>query len=60
MGNIETVEKMYRLFAEGNTEAIKEIFDKDLDWNMMVGFPNGGQYIGIEAVEISKGCPIFE
>jgi uncharacterized protein len=50
MGNIETVEKMYRLFAEGHTEAIKNIFDEHLSWNMMDGFPNGGRYKGIDAV----------
>ncbi|WP_298145762.1 nuclear transport factor 2 family protein [Flavobacterium sp.] len=50
MNNIEVVKKMYQLFAEGDTEKIKAIFDENLKWNMMVGFPNGGQYIGIEAV----------
>ena len=50
MSNIETVQKMYTLFAEGNTENIKTIFDDDLKWNMMKGFPNGGQHVGIDAV----------
>lgn len=50
MGNIETVTKMYQLFAEDNPEAIKDIFDKDLDWNMMEGFPGGGIYKGLDTV----------
>ena len=50
MGNIETANTMYRLFAEGNIEAIEDLFDKDLDWNMMEGFPGGGKYKGLHAV----------
>ena len=50
MKNTEIVKKMYQLFANGETEKIKAIFADDLKWNIMVGFPNGGQYIGIEAV----------
>jgi uncharacterized protein len=50
MKNTEVVKKMYQLFAEGDTEKIKVIFDDNVKWNMMVGFPNGGPYIGIDAV----------
>jgi uncharacterized protein len=50
MGNIETIEKMYALFATKNNEAIREIFDEKLQWNQMKGFPGGGQHQGPEAV----------
>ena len=55
MSNIETVNEMYTRFAAGNriggpTEAIREIFAEDLRWNMMPGFPHGGQYVGVDAV----------
>ncbi len=52
MNNIDTVKKMYELFATKDYEAIKKIFDKNIRWNQMRGFPGGGQYIGAE--------PIFE
>lgn len=41
---------MYELFATRNLEAIREIFDPDIAWNMMKGFPQGGQYNGVEEV----------
>lgn len=50
MGSIETVKKMYELFATRNLEAIREIFDPNIAWNMMKGFPQGGQYNGVEEV----------
>lgn len=55
MDNLETVREVYARFAAGNriggpTEAIRQIFAEDLRWNMMQGFPGGGQYVGIDAV----------
>lgn len=50
MGNIETVKKMYELFAEKDNEAIKNIFDDKIKWNQMKGFPEGGQYVGSELI----------
>lgn len=50
MGNIETVERMYALFATKDNEAIRTIFAPDIRWNQMKGFPGGGQYIGPDAV----------
>ncbi|TJZ62891.1 nuclear transport factor 2 family protein [Sphingobacterium olei] len=49
-GNIETVKKMYELFATGDNNAIRQIFHEDIKWNQMTGFPGGGQYIGSEAI----------
>jgi uncharacterized protein len=50
MGNIEVVKRMYELFATKDNEAIKQIFDEQIEWNQMKGFPNGGQHVGSEAV----------
>ena len=50
MGNIETVKKMYDLFATKDNEAIRKIFDENIEWKQMKGFPNGGQYIGADAI----------
>lgn len=50
MSNIETVKEMYARFAAGNTEAIRGIFAENVRWNMMKGFPGGGQYVGVDAI----------
>jgi uncharacterized protein len=50
MENIETVKKMYELFASKDNEAIRQIFDEKIEWNQMKGFPGGGQYVGADAV----------
>jgi uncharacterized protein len=50
MGNIETVKKMYELFATKDNNAIRQIFDENIKWNQMKGFPGGGQHIGADAV----------
>lgn len=50
MGNIETVKRMYEFFAAKDNEAIRDIFDKNIKWNQMKGFPDGGQYIGANAI----------
>jgi ketosteroid isomerase-like protein len=50
MGNIETVKKMYELFATKDNNEIRKIFDENIKWNQMKGFPGGGQHIGADAV----------
>jgi len=50
MGNIETVKRMYELFAAKDNEAIRNIFDKNIRWNQMKGFPGGGQYVGTDQI----------
>lgn len=50
MSNLDTIQEMYRLFAAGDTDAIRQIFASDVRWNMMPGFPGGGQYVGVDAV----------
>lgn len=50
MSNIETVSEMYARFAAGKTDAIRGIFAEDVRWNMMPGFPGGGQHVGVDAI----------
>jgi len=50
MGNIETVTKMYALFATRDNDAIRQIFADNIKWNQMKGLPGGGQHIGADAV----------
>lgn len=50
MGNIDTVKKMYALFASQDNDAIRQIFAENIKWNQMRGFPGGGQHIGADAV----------
>jgi uncharacterized protein len=50
MTNIETVKEMYNLFATKNNDAIRQIFDENIQWNQMKGFPNGGKHIGADAI----------
>lgn len=50
MDNIETVKKMYALFATRDHDAIRSIFDENIRWNQMRGFPGGGRHVGPEAV----------
>ena len=49
-GNIETVKRMYALFATNDHEAIRSIFAENITWNQMKGFPGGGQYVGADAI----------
>jgi uncharacterized protein len=50
MGTIETVKKMYALFAANDTTALHQLFDENIKWNQMRGFPGGGQHRGKKAV----------
>ncbi|WP_052732951.1 nuclear transport factor 2 family protein [Hymenobacter terrenus] len=58
MSNVDIIREMYRLFAAGDTESIRRIFDPQVRWNMMAGFPGGGRYVGINAV-FARVFPYF-
>lgn len=47
---METVREMYRLFAERDNEGIRLLFDPEIEWVQMEGFPRGGRYAGAEAI----------
>lgn len=48
--NVETVREMYRLFAQRDNERIRRLFDPEIEWVQMEGFPGGGRYVGADAV----------
>ena len=48
--NMETVREMYRLFAERDDEGIRRLFDPEIEWVQMEGFPGGGRYVGADAI----------
>jgi uncharacterized protein len=50
MKNIEVVKTMYALFAAKDNDAARQLFDPNIRWNQMKGFPGGGQYVGADAV----------
>ena len=39
MDNVEIVKKGYKLFAEGNIEAVLALFDPEIEWNASKGLP---------------------
>src|SRR3712207_4375090 len=41
---------MYRLFAQRDNEGISELFDPEIEWVQMEGFPRGGRYVGADAI----------
>jgi uncharacterized protein len=50
MTNIDTIKRLYQLFAVRDNEEIRKIFAADIVWSQMDGFPNGGTYIGADAI----------
>jgi uncharacterized protein len=47
---VETVRELYRAFAQRDSETIRRIFDPEIEWNQMDGWPNGGRYVGTDQV----------
>jgi uncharacterized protein len=50
MENIAVVKEMYALFAAKDNDAIRQIFDENIKWNQMKGFPGGGRHIGADTI----------
>lgn len=48
--NVEIVREMYRLFAERDNEGTRRLFDPEIEWVQMEGFPRGGRYVGADAI----------
>lgn len=48
--NSDIIKNIYDLFAKGEVPAILELFDKDVIWTDMEGFPTGGTYVGAGAI----------
>ena len=53
MNNVELIKKGYQYFAEGNVEAVLDLFHPEMEWNECKGFPyvtGDGLFIGPNAV----------
>lgn len=53
MSNLEQLKKGYQLFAEGNIEAVLELWNDNIVWDQCEGFPfvkEGGRYEGKQAI----------
>lgn len=48
--NIEIIKELYKHFASANFENIILLFDKNILWEQMEGFPNGGKYKGADEI----------
>lgn len=48
--NIEIIKELYRHFASANYEGVKVLFNKNIFWEQMDGFPNGGKYKGADEI----------
>jgi ketosteroid isomerase-like protein len=48
--NLEIVKDLYQFVKINDLESIRPIFHKNIKWNQMKGFPNGGQYVGADEV----------
>jgi|SRR5690606_14710630 len=48
--NKEIIKNLYTHFAERDLHAIKAVFDDDIIWEQMEGFPGGGQYKGFDDI----------
>ena len=41
---------MYSLFAQRDDEGIRRLFDPEIEWVQMEGFPGGGRHFGADAI----------
>ena len=48
--NIEIIKELYADFAIGNGAGIEAIFEKDIEWIQMKGFPGGGHFFGFNEI----------
>lgn len=46
MNNLETIKKLYELFALGDIFTVLESLDENIVWTEAEGFPYGGTYVG--------------
>jgi len=48
--NVDIIKHLYQLFATKDNEGVRAIFAPAIEWSQMEGFPNGGTYIGADAI----------
>lgn len=47
---IELVKSLYKHFANKDNERVRELFDRNIVWVQMKGFPNGGRFVGPDEI----------
>jgi ketosteroid isomerase-like protein len=50
MGNLSTVQAMYRALGRRDLDAVRELLAPDIEWIQSAGFPGGGRHVGADAV----------
>src|SRR5215203_5592968 len=50
MSNLETIKKLYELFALGDIFTVIDSLDENIVWTQAEGHPYGGTYIGHKAI----------
>jgi ketosteroid isomerase-like protein len=50
VSNEELIKKFYTAFKNNDTQAYDQLCDEKIEWNTLEGMPNGGRYVGIEAI----------
>ncbi|MCG8578160.1 MAG: nuclear transport factor 2 family protein [Flavobacteriales bacterium] len=47
---IAVIKRLYEFFKERELDQIRTLFDEQIVWSQMDGFPNGGTYVGADAI----------
>ena len=57
MSHLEIVQKLNEFVKNKQLEKIRPLLHKNIKWNQMKGFPNGGEYVGADEIfqHIFKG-----
>ena len=50
MDKLEAVEALYVAFRNRDYFSLNQILARDIEWNQNTGFPDGGSYVGLEAI----------
>ena len=50
MSNVELIKKFYHAFKNNDEETYLALCDENIEWQLAEGMPNGGKYVGKDAV----------
>ena len=48
--NLKIIKELYEKFKSRDLDRIRELFHQEIEWTQMPSFPNGGKYIGADAI----------
>ena len=48
--NLELIKELYENYKIRNLDRIRELFHPEIEWTQMPSFPNGGHYVGADAI----------